>query len=70
MIKIYQKINKFQKKADEKKIRSLFGINKGRKSMREALGMTMVDIFKDSKLREDIKKEFDKKKFHVKLIFF
>ena len=29
------------KKKDEKEIRSLFGINKGRKSMREALGMNL-----------------------------
>ena len=30
-----------KKKKDEKEIRSLFGINKGRKSMREALGMNL-----------------------------
>ena len=30
-----------RKKKDEKEIRSLFGINKGRKSMREALGMNL-----------------------------
>ena len=29
-----------KKKSDEEKIRSLFGMNKGRKAMREALGMT------------------------------
>ena len=40
------------------------GMSIGHKGMlhaAKALGMTMVDIFKDSKLREDIKKEFDEK---------
>ena len=37
----YQGVNQIWKKSDEKIIRSLFSINKGRKSMREALGMTM-----------------------------
>ena len=27
----------------------------------KALGMTMVDIFKDSRLRDDIKREFDER---------
>ena len=37
-----------QKKKDEKKIRSLFGINKGRKSMREALGMNLETPAKEA----------------------
>ena len=40
------------------------GMSIGHKGMlhaAKALGMTMVDIFKDNKLREDIKKEFDEK---------
>ena len=40
------------------------GMSIGHKGMlhaAKALGMTMVDIFKDSKLRDDIKKEFDEK---------
>ena len=40
-----------KKKKDEKKIRSLFGINKGRVSMREALGMKP-----DTPTKEAIKK--------------
>ena len=36
----YKGAKLFFKKKDEKEIRSLFGINKGRKAMREALGMT------------------------------
>ena len=36
------------KKKDEKEIRSLFGVNKGRKSMREALGMTMETPSKEA----------------------
>ena len=39
------------KKKDEKEIRSLFGINKGRKSMREALGMNL-----ETPAKETIKK--------------
>ena len=39
------------KKKDEKEIRSLFGINKGRKSMREALGMNL-----ETPVKETIKK--------------
>ena len=37
-----------QKKKDERKIRSLFGINKGRKSMREALGMNLETPAKEA----------------------
>ena len=40
------------------------GMSIGHKGMlhaAKALGMTMVDIFKDNKLREDIKREFDEK---------
>ena len=40
-----------RKKADEKKIRSLFGINKGKIAMREALGMNA-----DTSTKEAIKK--------------
>ncbi len=36
------------KQKDEKEIRSLFGINEGRKSMREALGMTMETPSKEA----------------------
>ena len=36
------------KKMDEKEIRSLFGINKGRKAMREALGMTIKTPSKEA----------------------
>ena len=38
----------FFKEKDEKEIRSLFGINKGRKAMREALGMTMETPSKEA----------------------
>ena len=37
-----------KKQADEKKIRSLFGINKGRISMREALGMDSNTLTKEA----------------------
>jgi len=37
-----------KKKKDEKAIRSLFGINKGRKSMREALGMNLETPAKEA----------------------
>jgi len=37
----YKKEKSWKKKKDENKIRSLIGINKGRKSMREALGMNL-----------------------------
>ena len=37
-----------KKKSDEKAIRSLFGMNKGRKNMREALGMDMNTSAKDA----------------------
>lgn len=40
-----------KRKKDEKEIRSLFGINKGRKNMREALGMNL-----DTPTKEAIKK--------------
>ena len=36
------------KKNDKKEIRSLFGVNKGRKAMREALGMTMETPSKEA----------------------
>ena len=39
---------KNKKDFDEKKIRSLFGINKGRKSMREALGMNLETPAKEA----------------------
>ena len=45
------KKSKFRKKTDKKKIRSLFSINKGRKNMREALGMTMETPSKEAILR-------------------
>ncbi|MBT4236824.1 MAG: amidohydrolase [Cryomorphaceae bacterium] len=41
------------------------GMSIGHKGMlhaTKALGMTMIDIFKDKKLREEIKKEFDERK--------
>tara|TARA_Y100001970_G_scaffold271473_1_gene366809 strand:+ start:604 stop:1464 length:861 start_codon:yes stop_codon:yes gene_type:complete len=44
----YQGAKKIWKRSDEKKIRSLFGINKGRKSMREALGMTIETPSKEA----------------------
>ncbi len=37
-----------RKRKDEKEIRSLFGINKGRKSMREALGMNLETPTKEA----------------------
>ena len=37
-----------KKKKDEREIRSLFGINKGRKSMREALGMNLETPAKEA----------------------
>ena len=43
----YEK-NKLFKLQDEKTIRSLIGINKGRKSMREALGMTIETPSKEA----------------------
>jgi len=46
------KKNIFSKEEKDKKvIRSLFGINKGRKNMREALGMTMETSSKEAILR-------------------
>ena len=42
---------KFTKKKDEKAIRSLIGMNKGRKNMRKALGMTMKTSSKEAILR-------------------
>ena len=47
----YEKGNLLYTKKDEKEIRSLFGINKGRKGMREALGMSL-----DTPTKEAIKK--------------
>jgi uncharacterized protein YqgQ len=47
----YKKGSFSKKKKDEKEIRSLFGINKGRVSMREALGMKL-----DTPTKEAIKK--------------
>ena len=44
----YEKKNKLFKLKDEKAIRSLIGINKGRKSMREALGMTLETPSKEA----------------------
>ena len=44
----YQGANQIWKKSDKKIIRSLFGINKGRKAMREALGMTMETPSKEA----------------------
>ena len=43
LLKFNKKFIRIDKKTkDEKEIRSLFGINKGRKNMREALGMTLA----------------------------
>ena len=39
--KIHNKLKKEKKKKDEEVIRSLIGLNKGRKNMREALGMDL-----------------------------
>ena len=47
----YKKSKFSKKKKDENEIRSLFGINKGRKSMREALGMNL-----ETPAKETIKK--------------
>ena len=44
----YKGANALLRKKDKKEIRSLFGINKGRKSMREALGMTMETPSKEA----------------------
>ena len=44
----YKGANALFRKKDKKEIRSLFGINKGRKSMREALGMTMETPSKEA----------------------
>ena len=44
----YKGTNLIFKKKDEKEIRSLFGVNKGRKAMREALGMTMETSSKEA----------------------
>jgi len=44
----YKKDKSWKKKNDESKIRSLFGINKGRKSMREALGMNLETPAKEA----------------------
>ena len=44
----YKGGNYIFKEKDEKEIRSLFGINKGRKAMREALGMTMETPSKEA----------------------
>ena len=44
----YKGAKKLFKKKDEKEIRSLISINKGRKSMREALGMTMETPSKET----------------------
>ena len=44
----YKKGLFFKKKKDEEEIRSLFGINKGRKSMREALGMNLETPTKEA----------------------
>ena len=44
----YKKDKSWKKKKDEKEIRSLFGINKGRKSMREALGMNLETPAKEA----------------------
>ena len=46
--KKYKKNIFFKKKRDEEAIRSLFGMNKGRKNMREALGMDMNTSAKDA----------------------
>ena len=44
----YKKSKFSKKKKDENEIRSLFGINKGRKSMREALGMNLETPTKEA----------------------
>ena len=44
----YDKLNTIFKEKDEKEIRSLFGINKGRISMREALGMSSETTSKEA----------------------
>ena len=44
----YKNDKSWKKKKDERKIRSLFGINKGRKSMREALGMNLETPAKEA----------------------
>ena len=44
----YDKLNIIFKEKDEKEIRSLFGINKGRISMREALGMSSETSSKEA----------------------
>jgi len=44
----YKKDKSWKKKKDESKIRSLLGINKGRKSMREALGMNLETPTKEA----------------------
>ena len=44
----YKGAKKLFKRKDEKEIRSLFGVNKGRKAMREALGMTMETPSKEA----------------------
>ena len=44
----YKGVNRIFKEKDEKEIRSLFGVNKGRKAMREALGMTMETPSKEA----------------------
>ena len=44
----YKGVKLIFKKKDEKEIRSLFGINKGRKSMRSALGLTMETPSKEA----------------------
>ena len=44
----YNKKLSLKRKKDEKEIRSLFGINKGRKSMREALGMNLETPTKEA----------------------
>jgi len=44
----YKKDKSWKKKKDENKIRSLIGINKGRKSMREALGMNLETPAKEA----------------------
>lgn len=44
----YDKLNIIFKEKDEKEIRSLFGVNKGRISMREALGMSSETSSKEA----------------------
>ena len=49
LLKFNKKFIRIDKKTkDEKEIRSLFGINKGRKGMREALGMTLETPAKEA----------------------